>query len=180
MGNKITIDSATMMNKGLEVIEAFWLFRLPGKQIEVVIHPQSIIHSMVQFKDGSIKAQLSSPDMKLPILYAITFPERYKYSGVSTDFKMINKLTFFEPDFNKFRCLKMAYEVIEAGGTAPCILNAANEIAVEKFLTGRIKFTRIPVLIETALNKISSCNAEDLASIIECDSMTREFLSNKY
>ncbi len=180
MGNKITIDSATMMNKGLEVIEAFWLFNLTKEKIEVVIHPQSVIHSMVQFNDGSIKAQLSSPDMKLPILYAITFPQRYVYGGVNTDFKKINKLTFFEPDFNKFRCLKMAYEVIEAGGAAPCILNAANEIAVEKFLNGKIKFTQIPVMINDALENIINRKPADLASIIECDFKTRKFLTNKY
>jgi 1-deoxy-D-xylulose-5-phosphate reductoisomerase len=180
MGSKITIDSATMMNKGLEVIEAYWLFNLNKERIEVVIHPQSVIHSMVQFQDGSIKAQLSSPDMKLPILYAITFPKRYVYEGVSTDFKKINKLTFFEPDFNKFRCLRMAYEVIEAGGTAPCILNAANEIAVEKFLTGKINFTQIPALISDALEKIVNSKPADLNSIIECDFQTRDFLTNKY
>jgi 1-deoxy-D-xylulose-5-phosphate reductoisomerase len=180
MGDKITIDSATMMNKGLEVIEAFWLFNLTKEKIEVVIHPQSIIHSMVQFRDGSIKAQLSAPDMKLPILYALTFPERYSFDGVQTDFKKINKLTFFEPDFNKFVCLKIAYDVIEAGGNAPSVLNAANEIAVEKFLSGRIKFTQIPEMIDEALAKISICSDADLGTIIECDLLTRDFLIKKY
>lgn len=179
MGNKITIDSATMMNKGLEVIEAFWLFNLTKEKIEVLVHPQSVIHSMVEFCDGSIKAQLSLPDMKLPILYAITFPERYYFDIVKTDFKKINQLTFFEPDFDKFECLKIAYEVIEEGGTAPCILNAANEVAVEKFLSGKIKFTRISEIINDALNTIAIQHNADLRTIIECDSMTREYLNKK-
>jgi 1-deoxy-D-xylulose-5-phosphate reductoisomerase len=117
MGNKITIDSATMMNKGLEIIEAYWLFNLPKEKIEVVIHPQSIIHSMVEYSDGSIKAQMSSPDMKLPILYALTYPERLNYNGVPTNLKKIGQLTFFEPDFNKFECLNIPTRLKE-GGTA--------------------------------------------------------------
>lgn len=180
MGNKITIDSATMMNKGLEVIEAFWLFNLPKKKIEVVIHPQSIIHSMVEFIDGSLKAQLSSPDMRLPILYALSYPNRHNYSGVSTDFKKIGQLTFFEPNFNKFECLKLAYDAIDQGGTSPCILNAANEIAVEKFLSGKIKFLQIPELIKEALQKIATEKHFDLDSLVECDFETREFLNKKY
>ena len=187
MGNKITIDSATMMNKGLEIIEAFWLFGLPKEKIEVIIHPQSIIHSMVEFIDGSIKAQMSSPDMKLPILYALTFPERYNFSSVKTDFARINKLTFFEPDFDKFTCLKMAYHAIEEGGTAPCILNAANEVAVEKFLSGKIRFTQIPELITDALEKIVCHKKADLPAgqagldlIFESDFKTREYLTKKH
>src|SRR3989339_1000441 len=179
MGNKITIDSATMMNKGLEVIEAFWLFNLPKEKIEVLVHPQSVIHSMVEFCDGSIKAQLSMPDMKLPILYAITFPERYYFDSVNTDFKRIRQLTFFEPDFNKFECLKIAYKVIEEGGTAPCILNAANEVAVEKFLSSKIKFTRIPEIINDALDNVAIRHNADLQTIIECDSTTRKYLNKK-
>ncbi len=142
MGNKITIDSASMMNKGLEVIEAHWLFGLPAKNIDVVIHPQSIIHSMVQFVDGSIKAQLGLPDMKLPIQYALSFPERLENDFVRTDLVRIGQLTFFEPDLNKFECLKLAYEALNAMGTAPCILNAANEVAVNKFLNKEIKFSQ--------------------------------------
>jgi 1-deoxy-D-xylulose-5-phosphate reductoisomerase len=180
MGSKITIDSATMMNKGFEVIEAFWLFNLPKEQIEIIVHPQSIIHSMVEFQDGCIKAQLSLPDMKLPILYALTYPERYKYDMIKTDFKKIGSLTFFEPDFNKFRCLKIAYDVIGEGGTAPCILNAANEISVAKFLAGKIKFTQISELIEDALNSITNNTKADLESIIESDKKTRDYLSQKY
>ncbi|MBX3009519.1 MAG: 1-deoxy-D-xylulose-5-phosphate reductoisomerase [Melioribacteraceae bacterium] len=176
MGNKITIDSASMMNKGLEVIEAYWLFNLPKEKIEVVIHPQSIIHSMVEFIDGSIKAQLSTPDMKLPILYALTYPDRLSYNGVATDFKKINQMTFFEPDFNKFRCLKLAYDVIEIGGTAPCVLNAANEIAVEKFLEGKIKFLQIPEIILQALEKIKIEKSASLETIIEADFLTRDYL----
>ncbi len=180
MGNKITIDSATMMNKGLEVIEAFWLFNLTKDQIEVIIHPQSIIHSMVEFIDGSIKAQLSSPDMKLPIIYALTYPERYYFKHVQTDFRKINQLTFFEPDFDKFACLKIAYDVIAEGGTATCILNAANEVAVEKFLSGKIKFIQIPEIITEALNKIDNHLNAELDTIVECDFKTREFLTKKY
>ncbi|MEJ5351802.1 MAG: 1-deoxy-D-xylulose-5-phosphate reductoisomerase [Melioribacteraceae bacterium] len=180
MGNKITIDSATMMNKGLEVIEAFWLFGLTKNQIDVAIHPQSIIHSMVEFKDGSIKAQLSLPDMKLPILYALSYPKRFNYSHVLTDIKKIGQLTFFEPDFDKFVCLKLAYDVIEEGGTAPCILNAANEVAVEKFLTGKIKFSQIPDLIKEALDTINNHSKATLENIFEIDFKTREFLNKKY
>lgn len=180
MGSKITIDSATMMNKGLEVIEAFWLFNLPKDRIEVLVHPQSVIHSMVEFTDGSIKAQLSTPDMKLPILYALTYPSRLNYDGVSTDFKKIGELTFFDPNFNKFECLKLAYDVIEEGGTAPCILNAANEVAVEKFLSGKIKFLQIPEMVKDALNSISRGRESDLEAIKESDFLTRNYLNKKY
>lgn len=180
MGSKITIDSATMMNKGLEVIEAFWLFGLSKEQIDVAIHPQSIIHSMVEFKDGSIKAQLSIPDMKLPILYALSYPNRFQYSQVLTDIKKIGQLTFFEPDFDKFVCLKLAYEVIEEGGTAPCILNAANEVAVEKFLSGKIKFSQIPELIKEALDNINNHSSATLENIFEYDAKTREYINKKF
>ena len=180
MGSKITIDSATMMNKGLEVIEAFWLFHLPKEKIDVAIHPQSIIHSMVEFCDGSIKAQLSTPDMKLPILFALTYPDRFVYNSVETNLKKVGNLSFFEPDFDKFVCLKMAYEAINTGGSAPCILNAANEIAVEKFLKGKIKFTQIPVLIQVALNKISNHTIVNLDSVVEADFKTRELLNKMF
>jgi 1-deoxy-D-xylulose-5-phosphate reductoisomerase len=135
---------------------------------------------MVEFNDGSIKAQLSLPDMKLPILYAITYPERYNYNDVSTDLKKINQLTFFEPDFNKFECLKIAYDVISEGGSAFCILNAANEVAVEKFLSGKIKLVQIPELIKDALNTITNNQNADLQTIIDCDRKTRNYLSGKY
>ena len=180
MGNKITIDSATMMNKGLEIIEAYWLFNLPKEKIDVIIHPQSIVHSLVEFNDGSIKAQLSTPDMKLPILYALNYPERSEFRAVLTDLKKISRLTFFEPDFDKFECLKLAYDVIDEGGIAPCILNAANEVAVERFLSGKIKFTQIPDMIKDALNKINNHKHAGLEYIIESDKQTREYLLQKY
>lgn len=175
MGNKISIDSATMMNKGLEVIEAHWLFNLSKEQIEVVIHPQSIIHSMVEFVDGSIKAQLSLPDMRLPIQYALTFPERLKAEFVKTNFAAVKNMTFFEPDFDKFECLNLAYQVLQAGGTTPCILNASNEVAVEKFLQGKIKFSQISEINKRALDEIENHLLPDLETIFECDNVTREF-----
>jgi 1-deoxy-D-xylulose-5-phosphate reductoisomerase len=178
MGSKITIDSATMMNKGLEVIEAHWLFGLPVEKINVIIHPQSIIHSMVQFVDGSIKAQLGLPDMKLPIQYALTFPERMQNDFKRTDLPAINNLSFFEPNFDKFECLKLAFNVLKAGGTAPCILNAANEIAVDKFINKKIKFSQISELIGKALDKIENHTDPDIETIFECDKKTRAFVSS--
>lgn len=175
MGSKITIDSATMMNKGLEVIEAHWLFDLPKEKIDVVIHPQSIVHSMVEFIDGSIKAQLSLPDMKLPIQYALSYPERWSSQFTNTHFPSLKELTFFEPDLEKFKCLKLAYEVMEQGGNTPCILNAANEIAVEKFLNKEINFTQIPDLISYSLNGIEYNSTIDFETILECDRQTREY-----
>ena len=179
MGNKVTIDSATMMNKGLEVIEAHWLFNLPKSKIDVVVHPQSIVHSMVEFVDGNIKAQLSLPDMKLPIQYALTYPERLKSDFVDTHFPSLKELTFFDPDLEKFNCLKLAFDVMEQGGTAPCILNAANEIAVDKFLNREISFAQIPELINYSLNEMSISSIVDFETILECDRQTRE-LSHKF
>jgi 1-deoxy-D-xylulose-5-phosphate reductoisomerase len=176
MGSKISIDSATMMNKGLEVIEAHWLFGLPAKKIDVVIHPQSIIHSMVQFVDGSIKAQLGLPDMKLPIQYALTFPERVQNDFERTNLASIGSLTFYEPDLSKFECLKLAFDALNEGGTAPCILNAANEVAVSKFLNKEMKFSHIPLLINKALDKVEINFSSDLATIFECDRKTREYV----
>jgi 1-deoxy-D-xylulose-5-phosphate reductoisomerase len=178
MGNKITIDSASMMNKGLEVIEARWLFGLDKNKIEVVIHPQSIIHSMVEFIDGSIKAQLGLPDMKLPIQYALSFPERLQSDFPHTYLTKIGTLTFFEPDLNKFECLKIGYDVLAEGGIAPCILNAANEVAVDKFLNGKIKFSHIPVIINKALEYFENHRKPDLEMIYEYDRRTREFVSD--
>ncbi len=178
MGTKITIDSATMMNKGLEVIEAHWLFGLPAEKIEVVIHPQSIIHSMVQFIDGSMKAQLGLPDMKLPIQYALTFPERVQNNFKRTDLPKIGSLTLYEPDLNKFECLKLAFEALNEGGTAPCVLNAANEVAVSKFLHKEIKFSHIPLLIKKALDKVENVLSPDLGTIFECDRVTREYVGS--
>ncbi len=178
MGNKITIDSASLMNKGLEVIEAHWLFGFPKEKIDVVIHPQSIIHSMVEFKDCSIKAQLGVPDMRLPIQYALSFPERLENDFAKTNFRKIKELNFHEPDLDKFKCLQLAYDTLSSGGTAPCILNAANEVAVDKFLNGKIGFTEIPVIIDKALNNIENHKSPDLETIIECDKVTREFVEN--
>ncbi len=178
MGSKITIDSATMMNKGLEIIEAKWLFNVPVEKIDVVIHPQSIIHSMVEFVDGSIKAQMSKPDMKLPIQYALTYPGRLASRFVETNFPKIHQISFFEPDPEKFDCLKIAYEAMEAGGTAPCIMNAANEIAVSKFLSGEIGFTEIPELIRKTLEKIETKQNPDIEIIFEADRLSREFALN--
>ena len=178
MGNKITIDSASMMNKGLEIIEAHWLFGITPGRIDVLIHPQSIIHSMVQFVDGSVKAQLGLPDMKLPIQYALTYPERDANNYERINLADIGSLTFSEPDFSKYKCLALAYSAINAGGTAPCILNAANEVAVDKFLKGKIKFTKIPVLIDNALEKIQNYNSPDLELIFDCDRKTRDLVLN--
>jgi 1-deoxy-D-xylulose-5-phosphate reductoisomerase len=173
MGNKITIDSATLMNKGLEVIEAFWLFGLGGEKIEVVIHPQSIIHSMVEFVDGSIKAQLGVPDMKIPIQYALTFPERPESNYRRVDFRTLREMTFFAPDLEKFRCLALAYRALTMGGTAPTVLNAANEVAVELFLNERLPFNAIPVLIEEALANHTPTYNVTLNDLIRADSETR-------
>jgi 1-deoxy-D-xylulose-5-phosphate reductoisomerase len=159
MGKKITIDSATLMNKGLEVIEAHWLFGLPSERISVVLHPQSIVHSMVEFIDGSILAQMSVPDMKGPISYALSYPERLGDVLPPIDLSKIKMLTFEEPDRKKYRCLGLSYDALKAGGTMPCVLNAANEVAVEAFLNKRILFTEIPdiVLRTMSQHKISDC-----------------------
>jgi len=176
MGNKITIDSATLMNKGLEVIEAHWLFAVPAERIHVVIHPQSIIHSMVEFVDGSIKAQLGLPDMKLPIQYALSYPERWPMNGARVDFPALRSMTFFEPDRAKFRCLGLAYDALSLGGTAPAVLNAANEMAVSAFLQHRITFEKIPVVIERALSLHKTRPNPDLQDIIEADRRVRAFV----
>ncbi len=175
MGNKITIDSASLINKGLEVIEAHWLFHLLPEQIEVVIHPQSIIHSMVEFIDGSIKAQMSLPDMRLPIQFALTFPKRLPSDFIKTNLSSIKNLTFYEPDYEKYECLSLAYKVLEIGGTTPCIMNASNEVAVGKFLSGKIKFTQIPEIINKSLDHIENHKNPTLEEIIECDLETRKF-----
>jgi len=176
MGNKITIDSATLMNKGLEVIEARWLFGLPTECIDIVIHPQSIIHSMVEFVDGSIKAQLGMPDMKLPIQYALTYPERCPMNGSRLDFPKLHSMTFFAPDRKKFPCLQLAYDAMALGGTAPAIMNAANEVAVQAFLEKKISFQRIPELIEQALAKQKNHVSPDLEHTFQSDHKTREYV----
>lgn len=167
MGNKITIDSATLMNKGLEVIEAKWLFHLHPEQIEVIIHPQSIIHSMVQFSDGSIKAQMGLPDMKLPIHYALHFPNRVNTSFERFDFTKYPQLTFFPPDTSAFPCLQLAYDALKKMGNMPCALNAANEKAVELFLKQKIQFYQIPVVIEKTLEKMTYIAQPDLNALIQ-------------
>ncbi|HUL43830.1 MAG TPA: 1-deoxy-D-xylulose-5-phosphate reductoisomerase [Bacteroidota bacterium] len=179
MGNKITIDSATMMNKGFEVIEAHWLFSLPPDRIDVLVHPQSIIHSMVEFVDGSIKAQLGMPDMKLPIQYALTWPERVSSDFPRVDFSALQEMTFFKPDLRKFECLQLAYDALHMGGTAPAILNAANEVAVELFLTREIAFDSIPVLIRHALGENQHRSSATLEEIVSADSVTRQ-LAREY
>ena len=151
MGAKITIDSATMMNKGFDVIEAKWLFGIEGKDIEVVVHPQSVIHSMVQFADGSVKAQLGTPDMRLPIMYALSYPSRLDSSFPRLDFGKLQQLTFESPNFDTFPCLRFAYDALAMGGNMPCVVNAANEICVAAFLREKIKFTDMSRIIERAM-----------------------------
>jgi 1-deoxy-D-xylulose-5-phosphate reductoisomerase len=178
MGNKITIDSATMMNKGFELIEAYWLFGLDFEQIEIVIHPQSIIHSLVEFIDGSVKAQLGMPDMRIPISYALNLPERKKYNFKRLDFKDVTTLTFEQPDFERYPCLRLAYNSLEKFGTAPTILNAANEIAVNAFLDKKIKFNRIASVIEETLNSSDIIENPSIDEIIETDRETRIFVKS--
>ncbi len=179
MGNKITIDSATMMNKGLEVIEAHWLFGVGREQIDIVIHPQSIIHSMVEFSDGSIKAQLGLPDMKLPIQYALTYPERVEADWVDAKFSDISYLTFEEPDFVKFPCIRLAYEALQRGGSAPAALNVANDNSVAAFLAGEISFTEIATLNEMALIEHDWTSQPDLDFLLELESWGKQFIDNK-
>ena len=174
MGSKITIDSATLMNKGLEVIEARWLFGFPPERIEVVIHPQSIIHSMVEFADGSVKAQLGVPDMKLPIQYALFFPDRPRTPFKRLDVGALSQMTFHEPDVERFRCLPLAYRALAIGGTAPAVLNAANEVAVQLFLERRISFPAIAGIIEDELDAHTPMPTHTIADLVRIDRMTRE------
>ena len=178
MGNKITIDSATMMNKGLEVIEAYWLFNLPTEKIEIVIHPQSIIHSMVEFKDKSIKAQLGLPDMKIPIQYALTYPSHHDADWKELDLTEIHSLTFEKPDFKKFPCMKLAFDALAAGGTAPAVLNVANEQAVYKFLNKEISFNEIPKIIEMACEKHELVSAPSLDEILNIEIWATNFVKS--
>ena len=178
MGAKITIDSATLMNKGLEMIEAKWLFNLAPDQIEVIVHPQSIIHSMVQFDDGSIKAQMGLPDMKLPIQYALTFPKRVANDTPRANFKKIPVLAFEPPDIKTFRNLSLAIMALEKGGNFPCILNAANEIAVWAFLNNRIGFLDITAVIEKCLQKINYIEKPNLSDYFETDGEARNFAAS--
>ena len=174
MGNKITIDSATMMNKGLEVIEAKWLFGMELDKIQVLVHPQSIIHSMVEFVDGSVMAQLGSPDMRIPIQLALTYPDRRSNNFSKLDLLKSSQLTFEEPDIKTFRCLQLAYDALTTGGTMPAAMNAANEIAVAAFLNKKIAFTAIPEIIEKIMLKHGVNNCPCLDDIIEVDSWARK------
>ena len=178
MGAKISVDSATLMNKGLEMIEAKWLFNLRSEQIDVVIHPQSIVHSMVQFEDGSIKAQMGLPDMKLPIQYALGFPKRLSNDYPRADFKRIRNLTFEEPDIKTFRNLALAIEALHKGGNLPCILNAANEIAVYAFLRNRIGFLDMTDVIEQTMQKITYLQKPSLNDYLESDAEARHYAAD--
>jgi len=173
MGRKISVDSATMMNKGLEVIEARWLFDVAPERIEVVIHPQSIVHSLVEYVDGSVIAQLSNPDMRVPIAYALACPERIASGARPLDLTRMKDLSFEQPDHRRFPCLQLAYAALRAGGTAPALLNAANEVAVEAFLGGRLPFTGIPRVISGTLDELAARPAADLASVVAADAQAR-------
>ncbi|HTP66521.1 MAG TPA: 1-deoxy-D-xylulose-5-phosphate reductoisomerase [Geobacteraceae bacterium] len=174
MGRKITIDSATMMNKGLEVIEARWLFDLPGEKISVNIHPQSIVHSMVEYVDGCVMAQLGVPDMKAPIAYALTYPERVTTGVKPLDLTALSGLTFFNPDHVRFPALKLAYQALDAGESMPAVLNAANEVAVESFLEGRIGFTDIPAIIQKTMDAHTPHSLASIEEVLAVDRWGRE------
>lgn len=174
MGAKITIDSATMMNKGLEIIEAYWLFDIPLAKIEAVIHPQSIIHSMVTFRDGSTKAQLGPPDMKVPILYALSYPDRLSGNTQRMDWSKIHQLTFEPADYKRFPCLRLAREALKEGGCAPAILNASNEVAVQRFLNGEISYIQISKVVEKSLNKLANGQPVNEQTLFEIDNETRK------
>ena len=173
MGAKITIDSATMMNKGFEVIEAKWLFGVRPDQIEVVVHPQSVIHSMVQYEDGAVKAQLGMPDMRLPIQYAFSYPQRIKASFDRLDFSKMTELTFEQPDTNRFRCLALAYEALHQGGNMACIVNAANEVVVSAFLKDRISFLRMSEVIEASMVKVPFIQTPTYEDYVATDAEAR-------
>ncbi|MBC7803771.1 MAG: 1-deoxy-D-xylulose-5-phosphate reductoisomerase [Candidatus Parcubacteria bacterium] len=173
MGRKISVDSATMMNKGLEVIEAHWLFDIAPERIEVLIHPQSIVHSLVEFEDGSVIAQLSNPDMRVPIAHALAFPDRIASGATPLDLAAIGQLSFERPDEKRFPCLGLAYAALRAGGTAPAVLNAANEIAVAAFLEGKLRYTAIPQVIEQALERTAVGRADSLEGVLEADRAAR-------
>ena len=175
MGDKITIDSATLMNKGFEVIEAKWLFGLTPEQIEVVVHPQSVIHSMVQFEDGAVKAQLGVPDMRLPIQYAFSYPQRLNASFDRLDFKKIREFTFEQPDTDRFPCLALAYEALRRGGNMPCIVNAANEIVNRAFIEDKISYNKISEIISLSMEKIPFSNDSSLDTYLDTDRETRKY-----
>jgi len=173
MGRKVSIDSASLMNKGLEAIEAHWLFNISMDNIEIIIHPQSIIHSMVEYVDGTIIAQLSTPDMRIPIAYALSYPERLKVQVPPVNFIETGKLTFLKPDYEKFPCIKLAYEAMDSGGTMPIVLNAADEVAVACFLEGRIRFTEIPTIIRKTMESHKVMPIKDMEEIQNTDRWAR-------
>jgi 1-deoxy-D-xylulose-5-phosphate reductoisomerase len=173
MGRKISVDSATMMNKALEIIEAHWLFDVPPDRIEVVVHPQSVVHSMVEYTDGSVIAQLGHPDMRTPIAQALAYPDRIEAGVPPLDFGRLGALTFESPDFGRFRALALAYEVLAAGGTAPAVFNAANEVAVAAFLRGELSFVRITEVIEAALARVPASTAATVGDVLEADGRAR-------
>ncbi len=174
MGRKITIDSASMMNKALEIIEAKWLFGVAPEQIEVLVHPQSVLHSAVEFIDGAVIAQLGTPDMRLPILYAMAYPERLPTGGDFLDFTRMSQLSFEAPDREKFPAIRLAYEALKTGGIAPCVLNGANEVAVQAFLAERIPFGRIAATVEETLSRVPSGSADTLEAVLAADRAARE------
>lgn len=174
MGRKISVDSATMMNKGLEVIEAFWLFGLPLEKIKVLVHPQSVVHSMVRYRDGSVIAQMGQPDMRTPIAYGLAWPERIDAGVASLSLTQLTSLSFREPDLSHFPCLALAFAAAQAGGTAPTALNAANEIAVAAFLSSGLPYLQIPVVVEKTLNAIQVSAADSLEVILDIDAQARK------
>ena len=174
MGRKISVDSATMMNKGLEVIEAFWLFGLPLEKIKVLIHPQSVVHSMVRYRDGSVLAQLGQPDMRTPIAYGLAWPERIDAGVVPLNLTQLADLNFSEPDLAHFPCLALAFAAAKAGGTAPAVLNAANEVAVAAFLDDGLPYLQIPLVVEKTLNAVSPVNADSLETVLNADTRARK------
>lgn len=180
MGKKISIDSSTLVNKGLEVIEAHFLFGVDYDDIQVVIHPQSIIHSMVEYKDGSVIAQLGSTDMRLPIQYALNYPRRGKAIAEKLDFYSLGSLTFEKPDMDTFQCLRLAYEAGKVGGTMPAVFNGANEVAVELFLDKKIKYLQIEEIIKEAMDSFEHITSPTIEEIIDIDKRTREYVLNKY
>jgi len=184
MGRKISVDSATMMNKGLEVIEACLLFNLPPEQIQVVVHPQSVIHSMVDYVDGTVLAQMGNPDMRIPIAHALGFPDRIESGAEPLDLFSVRQLNFQEPDFERFPNLRLAYEAVRAGGIMPAVLNAANEVAVAAFLEERIRFTSIPGIIEYCMEKTAPAPADSIEGVLEADRASRQlaqtFIANRH
>jgi 1-deoxy-D-xylulose-5-phosphate reductoisomerase len=174
MGRKISVDSATMMNKGLEVIEAFWLFGLPLEKIKVLIHPQSVVHSMVRYRDGSVLAQLGQPDMRTPIAYGLAWPERIEAGVAPLSLAQLANLSFADPELERFPCLSLAFAAAKAGGTAPGVLNAANEVAVAAFLDEGLPYLQIPRVVDSVLNSISSVNADSLELILDVDARARQ------